>query len=211
MRVIDLSHWYEDTMPLMDGISRPKFRDIAVVEQDGYSMSEYTFINHSGTHIDAPAHQIAGGATLDEIPLDRLITQAFVVDLRAHAPGPVSLGDLGDRLAKVRGNDIVLFCSGNSDNWGSGRYWHGWCYPDAVATAALIEVGVSGVGFDGPSADPVESQTYDLHQLWLSSGRFILENLANLHHLPERCRIIVAPLKVRGANGGPARVLALIE
>lgn len=211
MKVIDLTHSYEDTMPLMDGISRPRFRDIAQVEQDGYSMSEYTFINHSGTHIDAPAHQIAGGATLDEIPLDRLVTEAFVVDLRAHAPGPVSVGDLGDRLAKVRRNDIVLFCSGNSDNWGSDRYWHGWSYPDAVATAALIEVGVSGVGFDGPSADPVESQTYDLHRLWLSSGRFILENLADLHHLPERCRIIVAPLKVRAANGGPARVLALIE
>ncbi|MHB1527406.1 MAG: cyclase family protein [Candidatus Dormibacteria bacterium] len=211
MRVVDLTHTYEDSMPLMAGIARPTFRDIALVAEDGYSMSEYSFINHSGTHIDAPSHQIAGGATLDEIPLERLVTDAFVVDLKAHVPGPVSAGDLKDYLPRVRRNDIVLFCSGNSDNWGSESYWHGWCYPDASATAALIELEVSGVGLDGPSADPVESQTYDLHRLWLSSGRFILENLADLRSLPERCRIVVAPLKVRGANGAPARVLAFLD
>lgn len=211
MRVVDLTHAYEDSMPLMEGIARPSFRDIAQVEQDGYSMSEYSFVNHSGTHVDAPSHQIAGGATLDEIPLERLVTEALVIDVRSHAPGPVTAGEIASYLAKVVSNDIVLFCSGNSANWGDERYWHGWCYPDAAATAALIERGVSGVGFDGPSADPVESQTYELHHLWLSSGRLILENLADLDHLPERCRIVVAPLKVRGANGGPARVLALVE
>jgi kynurenine formamidase len=70
---------------------------------------------------------------------------------------------------------------------------------------------VSGVGFDGPSADPVDSVTYELHRIWLSAGRVILENLCSLTELPSRCRIVCAPLKVRNANGGPVRALALVD
>jgi arylformamidase len=210
VNVVDCSHHYENSMPVMDGIEPPSFVDLANVPSDGYAMSRYAFTNHSGTHIDAPAHQIDGGATLDEIPLTRLVTDALVLDLRSHAPGPISLEDLGDRVADVRANDLVLFCSGNDRNWGTSAYWKEWCYPDADASGALIGRGVSGVGFDGPSADPVESVTYDLHRVWLSAGCVILENLCALTALPARCPIVCAPLKVRDANGGPVRVLALL-
>ncbi len=211
MRVVDCSHHYDNAMPLMEGIAAPELTELATVERDGYAMSRYAFTNHSGTHIDAPAHQVEGGATLDEIPLTRLVTDAVVLDVRSHAPGPVGLGDLHERIADVRPNDLVLFCSGNDRNWGTAAYWKEWCYPDAEASRALIDRGVSGVGFDGPSADPVDSVTYELHRIWLSAGRVILENLCSLTELPSRCRIVCAPLKVRNANGGPVRVLALVD
>jgi arylformamidase len=211
MKIVDLTQPMANEMPVMAGIPAPQFRDLADVATDGYAMSQYTFINHTGTHVDAPAHQIAGGATLDEIPLDRLVTDALTIDLTAHPPGAVCLSDLGDLPARVRPGDLVLFRSDNAQNWGTDAYWHGWCYPDAGAAQALIDGGVSGIGFDGPSADPVDSEDYPLHRLWLGAGKIIIENLASLAELPGRCRIVVAPLKVRGANGGPARVLALID
>jgi kynurenine formamidase len=211
MRVVDLTQPMTNGMPVMEGITPPRFRDLARVEADGYAMSEYAFWNHTGTHVDAPAHQVAGGDTLDDIPLDRLVTEALTIDVTGRGPGAVGLAELEPQLAGVRPGDIVLFRSGNAANWGTGAYWHGWCYPDAAAAKALIEAGVSGVGFDGPSADPVESTEYELHQVWLSAGRIILENLASLDGLPSRCRIVVAPLKVAGANGAPARVLALVD
>jgi arylformamidase len=211
MRVVDLTQPMTNGMPVMEGITPPRFRDLAEVAADGYAMSEYTFVNHTGTHVDAPAHQVAGGATLDDIPLDRLVTQAFTIDLSVHDPGPVGLAELERFLAGVRPGDIVLFRSDNASNWGTDAYWHGWCYPDAAAASALVRAGVSGVGFDGPSADPVDSTDYELHQVWLSAGAIILENLAGLDQLPARCRIVVAPLKVSGANGGPARVFAFVD
>lgn len=211
MRVVDLTQPMTNGMPVMEGITPPRFHDLARVEADGYAMSEYAFWNHTGTHVDAPAHQVAGGDTLDDIPLDRLVTEALTIDVTGRGPGAVGLAELEPQLAGVRAGDIVLFRSGNAANWGTGAYWHGWCYPDAAAAKALIEAGVSGVGFDGPSADPVESTEYELHQVWLSAGRIILENLASLDGLPSRCRIVVAPLKVAGANGAPARVLALVD
>ena len=211
MRIIDLTQAMANGMPVMAGITPPEFRDLADVMTDGYAMSRYTFINHTGTHVDAPAHQIVGGASLDDIPLDRLVTDALTIDLTEHDPGPVGPAGLGGALGQVRPGDIVLLRSGNAANWGTDAYWHGWCYPDAAATRALIGRGVSGVGFDGPSADPVDSVDFELHQMWLGAGKIIIENLAGLAELPARCRIVVAPLKVRGANGGPARVLAFLD
>lgn len=211
MRVVDLTQSMTNGMPVMEGITPPTFRDLAEVAADGYAMSQYTFVNHTGTHVDAPAHQITGGATLDDIPLDRLVTEALTIDLTTHQPGPVGLDVLGRFLPEVRPNDIVLLRSGNAANWGTAAYWSGWCYPDAAAAATLVQAGVSGVGFDGPSADPVDSVDYELHHVWLAGGVIILENLAAMDQLPARCRIVVAPLKVSGANGGPARVLALVD
>ena len=211
MKIIDLTHAMANGMPVMAGIAPPEFRDVADVARDGYAMSRYTFINHTGTHVDAPAHQVAGGASLDDIPLDRLVTDALTIDLTGHDPGPVGPAGLGGALEQVRPGDIVLLRSDNASNWGTDAYWHGWCYPDAAATRALIGRGVSGVGFDGPSADPVDSVDFALHRMWLGAGKIIIENLAGLAELPARCRIVVAPLKVRGANGGPARVLAFVD
>ena len=211
MKIIDLTHAMTNGMPVMAGITPPEFRDLAEVATDGYAMSQYTFINHTGTHVDAPAHLIAGGASLDDIPLDRLVTDAVTIDLTGHDPGPVGPADLGGALDQVRPGDIVLLRSGNAANWGTDAYWHGWCYPDAAATRALIGRGVSGVGFDGPSADPVDSVDFELHQMWLGAGKIIIENLAGLAELPARCRIVIAPAEGAQGERGPARVLAFLD
>jgi arylformamidase len=210
MRIVDLSHHYADDMPLYPGLPSPSFRDIARVAVDGYAMSEYHLLNHIGTHVDAPSHQIAGGDTLDEIPLERLVTDAVTVDLSARDPGPIGRDELEPLLGDLGAGDWLFLCSGNGRNWGSDAYWTGWSYPDTEASRALIERGISGVGFDGPSADPVDTETFDLHKVWLGAGRMILENLTNLELLPSRTQVVVAPLKVRGANGAPARVLAFV-
>ena len=197
-------------MPVYPGLPRPSFAPIATVDEDGYAMSEYRLLNHIGTHVDAPCHQIAGGDTLDDLPLERLVTDAMTIDVSHRNPGALGLAELEPHLARIRAGDIVFLHSGNARNWGTDAYWTGWSYPDAAAARALIERGISGVGFDGPSADPVDSTTFDLHRVWLGAGRMIIENATNLDQLPERAQLVVAPLKVRDANGAPARIFALL-
>jgi arylformamidase len=209
VRVVDLSQHYEDGMPIFPGLPDPSFRPIAKVEDDGYAMSEYHLLNHVGTHVDAPAHQIAGGDTLDEIGLERLVTDAVTIDVSRRTPGPIAADELAPELDRVQRGDIVFLYSDNGRNWGSEAYWTGWSYPDADAARALIDRGISAVGFDGPSADPVDSTTFDLHRIWLGAGRMIIENLTNLEQLPPRVQVVVAPMKVRDANGAPTRVFAL--
>jgi kynurenine formamidase len=211
MRVVDLTHPYDNGMPVFPGLPTPSFEPIATVEDDGYAMTRYSMLNHIGTHVDAPAHQIAGGDTLDEIGLERLVTDALTIDVSGRSRhGAIPLSELEPELGKVRAGDIVLLHSDNARNYGSDAYWTGWSYPDADAARALIERGISAIGFDGPSADPVDTTTFDLHRIWLGAGRMILENVANLDRLPERAQVIVAPMKVAGANGAPVRIFALL-
>lgn len=211
MRAVDLTHAFGNGMPVFPGLPDPAFEPIATVEDDGYAMTSYRMLNHIGTHVDAPAHQIGGGDTLDEIGLERLVTDAVTIDVSHREPhGAVTLAELEPHLDRVQAGDIVLFYSNNARNYGTDAYWTGWSYPDADAALALIERGVSAVGFDGPSADPVDSTTMDLHRVWLGAGRMILENVNNLDQLPPRAPIVVAPMKVAGANGAPARIIALL-
>jgi arylformamidase len=210
VRIVDLTHPFDVGMPVFPGLPEPSFADIATVAQDGYAMTELHLLNHIGTHVDAPAHQVGDGDTLDQIPLQRLVTDAVTIDVSDREHGPLPLAELEPHLHLVRAGDIVFLRSDNSRNWGSEAYWTGWSYPDAEASGALIERGISAIGFDGPSADPVDTTTYDLHRIWLSSGRMIIENVANLDQVPARIQVIVAPLKLRGANGAPARILAMV-
>jgi arylformamidase len=212
VRVVDLTHAFRNGMPVFPGLPSPSFEPIAEVEVDGYAMTSYSMLNHIGTHVDAPAHQIAGGDTLDEIPLNRLVTDAVRIDVSHRDPhGAIPLAELEQHLDKVHAGDIVLLYSDNARNYGTEAYWTGWSYPDADASRALIDRGVSAIGFDGPSADPVDTTTFDLHRIWLGAGRMILENVANLDQLPERAQVVVAPMKVAGANGAPVRIYALLE
>lgn len=211
MRVVDLSQYYENGMPIFPGLPDPSFDAIAKVEDDGYAMSEYHMRNHIGTHVDAPSHQIAGGDDLDAIPLDRLVTEAVTIDVsNGGGGGWLTREEIEPHLDKIREGDIVFLYSNNGRNWGTDAYWTDWRYPDADAARALIEKGISAIGFDGPSADPVDSTTMDLHRVWLGSGRLIIENATNLDQLPERAQVVVAPMKVRDSNGAPARIFALL-
>jgi arylformamidase len=210
VRIVDLTHPFDNGMPVYPGLPDPSFTAIANVEADGYAMTRYEMLNHIGTHVDAPAHQIAGGETLDEIPLERLVTDAVTIDVSRRDHGAIPLAELEPQLDKVRDGDLVFLYSDNARNYGKEAYWTGWSYPDADASRALIERGISGIGFDGPSCDPVDTTTFELHRIWLGAGRLVLENVTNLDQLPERVPVVVAPIKVRAANGGPARIFALI-
>src|SRR5262249_10512605 len=139
-----------------------------------------------------------------------LVTDAVTIDVSQREPGPLPLEELRPHLDRIRAGDLVFLHSDNSGNYGTDAYWTGWSYPDADASRALIERGISGIGFDGTAADAVDTTTFDLHRIWLSAGRLILENVANLDQLPERAQVVVAPMKVRQANGGPARIFALL-
>ena len=63
MRIVDLTHPMSDAMPMIPGMAEPQFEDIARWESDGYRMSQYTPLNHTGTHVDAPGRISRGAAT----------------------------------------------------------------------------------------------------------------------------------------------------
>ena len=145
MKVVDLTQPMTNGMPVMDGITPPRFDDLAEVAADGYGMSEYAFINHTGTHIDAPvapgrrrrhAGRDPAGAPGHRRPDHRRERRA--------APARSASTCSGRTWREVQPGDIVLIRSGNAARWGTDAYWHGWCYPDAAAARALVAAGRVG-------------------------------------------------------------------
>jgi arylformamidase len=181
LRIVDLTQHLSNDMPLYPGMPRPSFVDIATVEVDGYAMSEYHLLNHVGTHVDAPSHH-SMGPTLDDMPLERFVTGAVVLDFSQHEHGAISGAEITPHLARIKPGDIVLIYSGGSRYWGTDNYWTGWCYPDAEAAQALIERGISAIGFDGPSADPVETtQSWSFPPLRLPGNNRLVGYSVCLH------------------------------
>ena len=74
----------------------------------------------------------------------------------------------------------------------------------------LVGVGVETVGTDAGAAHSFEPP-FPVHNFVLGAGKYGITQLANLAALPATgAVIVVAPLKLVGGTGSPARVLALV-
>lgn len=217
--MIDLSHPITDGMMVYPGDPAVAVRDALTVERDGVAVAALALGSHTGTHVDAPAHTIAGGATLDRIPLELLSGDALVLDAAARARDrlPIGSADLGlDALADVP--PIVLIRTGWDRYFGTERaVAHPHLAPEAAAR--LLGLGMRVLGVDALSPDPTgcapeeghqgdEGSGFPVHAAVLGAGGLIIENLRGLERLGARVRVGVFPLPLANADGAPARVVA---
>ena len=187
----------------------------------------FSTMEHCGTHMDAPAHAVASGLTVDQIPLTRLHGPAVIIDLAERCGDNADFDILGEHIEEFEGThgriepgSIALVRTG----W--GRFWttdngyvvvrdDGWHWPGMSGEAAelLMQRGVIGVGLDTVGLDGGHvAMTLAAHRAVLGAGAFILENLDNLEDLPARVEELWAlPIKVEGGSGGPTRVLARVS
>jgi kynurenine formamidase len=225
--VLDLSHAVSDALPQWPGdVKSFEARTDCTIERDGFFARSFWMLEHYGTHVDAPAHFISGGMTVEAIPAQRLFGPAVVFDVRDSTAGNPDYELDAGRVAawetahdSVRRGAIVLLRTGWAARWpDAARYRNqdaaGTMHfpgfgPDAVRV--LLERQVSGIGCDTMSVDPGRSRDYPVHRLALGAGLYQLENLSDLSALPETgATLIVAPLKLDGGSGAPCRVLALL-
>ncbi|MBP2133860.1 arylformamidase [Methanomicrobium sp. W14] len=172
---------------------------IKTIENSGYRVSEICFSTHSGTHIDAPSHYIKTAMTIDNIPPAVLMGEVRVIDLTS-VEGSIGRYDL---KGKLLGSKRILLKTSFS-----GKKEFEECYTHITSEAAgyLIEQGVFLLGIDSPS---VESFSGDgsVHRALLKSNIVIIE-LLDLSVIEEGVyRLCALPLKLKGLDGSPARVV----
>lgn len=203
---------YDVTLSLYDGMpgypGDPPFRRrVAAAIGEGGS-SEVGLIEtgaHAGTHVDAPAHMIRGGARLDDIPLAALLGPASVFDLR-RIEGHIEARHL--KRLRWRGVKRALFRTRNSDGHAKSRRFD----PSFVALTGdaaefLAGRGLLLVGVDGPSVDRFKSGNHPAHMPLLCAGVVVVEGL-NLAGVPVgRYNLFCGPMKIAGGEGAPARVI----
>ena len=183
MRIVDLSMTLSKETPTYPGDPKVEIKPWASIEKDGYYMNALSFGEHSGTHVDAPAHFLENGKTVDELSLDLFIGEGVVLDLHK-----------GDELPQRLEKKIVLLLTGGGE-----------ITPELAEK--LVGLGVKAVGTDGESIGDER-----VHKVFLSHGIPIYENLRNLKKLVgKRFTFIGFPLKIAGGSGSPVRAVAVLE
>jgi kynurenine formamidase len=225
-RLQDLTHVLREDFPLFLGAPVVTDREVIVtVPANGFYAQRWTFWEHVGTHIDAPAHFIAAGRTSPELTLDELVRPLVVIDISARAATNPDAEVLpSDLVAFERGHGriprgaVVAMNSGWDArvddtaaylNIGADGKQHFPGFGRAAVEWLLEERGIAGIGVDTVSLDPGRADAFDAHLTLLSANRYGIENLANLGRIPPRgATIFVGIIPWEQGSGGPARVFA---
>jgi arylformamidase len=217
MKMIDL------TLPIEEGMMTFPTHWHPVVEVtvlgrhgiEGRETRKLVLGTHTGTHVDAPRHFVPGGGTIDEIPLDILIGPATVVDFtNCRALQEI---DTPDFQKQLNGNvsPRIILRTGWSEHFGNMKFYNEYPFLSENAAQWLVDRGVRLIAMDTPSPDnPAHSRGTGKdspnHKLLLGAGVVLVEYLANLKAISaSSVELIVLPLKLKGADGSPARCLAI--
>ena len=211
MTVVDLTHPISQDMPVYPGTEPPVIVTACTVAEDGFLERKIALFSHTGTHVDAPAHLIEGGRSLDAFPVDRYHGPAVVVDAAGAGGTTIAMRDLRPRLADIEQADFLLIRTGWSRFWGTDRYFADYPVLSIEAAEALAGLGLKGVGFDAISADPIESTDLPVHRVLMQAEMLIIENLTGLEQLPEGPFLFSCfPLALEDADGSPVRAVAYL-
>ena len=202
---LDISAPIDPGMPTFEG-DPPVSLELAksLARGDVCNLTRIDMGAHSGTHIDAPIHFVAGGAGSEAISLDAVIGPAWVVDARDQH-GAITAADL-DRLAIPRGETRILFRTPNSQLWERPGFKTGFVGLDASAAAAIVTRRTTLVGIDYLSIAPFGDPT-PTHVALLSAGVVVLEGLDLRAVEPGPYELLCLPLRIVGSDGTPARAV----
>lgn len=211
MQYFDLSHSMENGMTFFPGDPEPHFAPADIVPP--WHVTQLHIGTHTGTHIDAPAHFLPDGKTIDQYPPERFFVAGIVVPaLGCEGDEPIGRDVFADYLAILPVGGVVLVRTGWDRYWGSEPYM---CHPYLSHEAAelLVESRAGIVGVDTLSVDSTVQGTEHAHATLLGNETLIAENLARLDQLtPGRLyHFAFLPLKLTGLDGSPVRAVAWCE
>lgn len=189
---------------------------------DVFQVTCYGCVVHGFTHIDAPSHIDPAGTTTSDFRLEQVTGEAAVIDLSGIAPNtPIDAALLAGRAKHLRDGDLAVLKTG----WDTQRdahqpaFWTDAPYMTRGACEWLLDKAPRAVGFDFPQDYPIRGlltgqhgarEDFVTHDTLLRNGVLLIEYLCNLRAVQaERTTLLALPIKLAGADGAPARVVAL--
>lgn len=233
--LVDLSHTYDSSTIFWPTAETFRLDVVANgVTPGGYFYAANNFFSseHGGTHLDAPVHFAEGAQSVDQLPLDRLFGEAYIVDVTAAAEQnpdyQVSVADLEqaeNSLGPIPAGAILLVRTGFSKRWPDAAAYLGTADRGPDAAAKLHFPGlhpdaarwitehrpIRAFGIDTASIDHGPSTAFETHRVLYAKNIPGLENLTNLDRLPQRgAQLIALPMKIGGGSGAPVRAVAIL-
>jgi arylformamidase len=177
----------------------------AIARGDAANLTHLALGAHTGTHVDAPAHFLPDAPTLEQVPLDRMVGDASVLDLR----GRRFIDAAALRPHAIQTGDIVLFKTDNSALWERDGFQEGFTYLTRDAAELLVELGVKTIGMDYLSIEQFGSRDFEVHKILLGAGVLIIEGLDLRAIGAGPYGLACLPLNLQGVDGAPARAVLM--
>jgi kynurenine formamidase len=234
-RIVDLTYAFDADSVYWPTAEQFKLEtDFEGMTDKGYFYSAYRYsaAEHGGTHLDSPVHFAKGRYTVDQLPLERLMGPAIVIDVTAKcATNPdylVSVADFENwekRNGKIPAGTIVLLRTGFGKFYPDRKKYLGTEERGAEAVAKLHFPGldpaaarwvttnrsIKAIGLDTASIDYGQSTLFESHRALFEKNVPAFENVANLDQLPAKgFSVIALPMKIKGGSGGPLRIIAVL-
>lgn len=211
MKVIDLTHTIQETMPVYPGTEPPVLAPANSYEKDGFKETKITLFSHTGTHMDPPAHIFPGRTQLDEFPPEQFLGKALVIDVRHLREGEeITMQEIYKYKSLPEKADFLLFNLGWDKKWGTDAYFGNYPCVDDQVLEYIIKGGFKGIGFDVIGLDPISDENLTRHKKLFEKTDIVnIENLKNLHLCPKGLFSFACfPMKLTNSDGAPVRAMA---
>ena len=169
--------------------------------------SEISLSVHTGTHIDAPAHFINGGATTDHWKPEITIGPCRVVII--EDPKEITEEELLKH--KIQPNERIIFKTHNSDiRWWEKPFNPGFICITPKAAALLAQLKPLCIGIDYLSVGSPDTGI-ETHQRLLGAGIWLIESLDLTEIRPGNYELIFMPMNLHYADGAPGRAILKVN
>jgi len=212
LEMIDLTHIIEEGMTTFDAPWHPhvSIKQLGRLGFEGRETRKISLGTHTGTHVDAPLHFVKNGKTIDKIPLSKLVGSISIINfshLKKNQPVTKEM------LKKIKITKKMVFNFGWSRFFGNKKFYHNYPYFTKDAVKFLVSKKIELLGYDTPSPDNSQDklgskEDSPIHKILLKKNIVLVEYLANLDKLTNYngWKIAVSPLRIKDADGSPARV-----
>jgi len=210
-RIIDLTHTIEHGDKVYDANPTCFFNQYQTIARDGYNLTQAILNSHAGTHIDAPYHFVEDGLRVDEIPLERLVGEAILIDCSGKKPKEmITLDEIRRHDGRIARGCNVLIRTDWYKTYPGREFAYDMPNVDTAVVQYLVDKGINLLGLETPSLNWVDNP--GAHRLLLGANILLVEGLANLDQIrADRFTFICLPLKLKGLDGFPVRALAIEE
>jgi kynurenine formamidase len=215
IRLVDLSVPVGPATVVYPGDPAPELTVHSTVERDGFNLLDVHIGSQSGTHVDAPYHFEDDALRIDEVPLERFLGPAVVVDATGvGARGRVTwehVAPVADRLGE---GVVVLLHTGWAQHYGTPAYFDN-PFLDADACRRILDTGVKTICIDAINLDETPDddhpgEGFPVHHLIARAGGVIGENFRRFEDVDwEDPFVMCLPIALEAADGAPVRAVAV--
>jgi len=223
MEFVDLTHTVSSEMPTWSGACG-FCHEIKRDYDSGIRVLKYAMHAAAGTHMDAPSHFYKEGRHIADFSLKELIVPCSVIDVSHRRSEhlciePADLVAYEKKYGQIPANSCVIGYTGWQAFWQQPDKYRNvkvdgkMYFPRFSQQSAefLLERNVAGIGIDTLSPDASDEKN-PVHHLLLGAGKYIVENLCNLHLLPKKgSYVFVLPIKIGIGSEACVRCIGAIE